>query len=373
VVLFTAFRISKTEKIIPPMDQAYTFAMMAAEDVSNPARKHIVDAAATLERRPLEVNLDPVKSRIFATPIAINKMRELNPACGWTAIEITIASLVKHAYCAQIHFIALKAKEKLLAAGISAGADIGAARAKIKEIPEFISGIIHPIDITSAVIDTAADMIAAVFAQLPAKPHYWSAIEDALPYEDLLESKFWSCQIRMAAATVDMTARPTEKRKRTPEVSATSTGSAAAAAGSSEIDTNFRAYRLVAIGVEPKQTLRTNFDKSPMQPLALQREAGCMRTMRSISIRLPTGLAATIKARLDTYIANEPPVSGGPFFVKKKGGHPTCWRAFYCTTCVPEAAGLSAAGRVRLGLCFGAPVLVRCCFGPSVRTCGALR
>ena len=43
-----------------------------------------------------------------------------------------------------------------------------------------------------------------------------------------------------------------------------------------------------------------------------------MRTMRSISIRLPTGLAATIKARLDTYIANEPLVPGGPFFARKK-------------------------------------------------------
>ena len=48
-----------------------------------------------------------------------------------------------------------------------------------------------------------------------------------------------------------------------------------------------------------------------------------MRTMRSISIRLPTGLAATIKARLDTYIANEPLVAGGPFFVKKKSKHPS--------------------------------------------------
>jgi len=82
VVLFTAFRISKTDKIITPMDLAYTFAMTAAEDVSDPARRHIVDAAATLERRPLEVNLEPVKSRVFATPIAITKMRELNPACG---------------------------------------------------------------------------------------------------------------------------------------------------------------------------------------------------------------------------------------------------------------------------------------------------
>jgi len=143
VVLFTAFRISKADKIITPMDLAYTFAATASEDVCDPARRHIVDAAATLERRPLEVNLETVKSRVFATPIAITKMRELNPACGWTAIEVTIAGLVKQAYCAQTHFVAIKAKEKLLAAGITAETDVQTAREILKEIPEFINGRIH--------------------------------------------------------------------------------------------------------------------------------------------------------------------------------------------------------------------------------------
>ena len=83
----------------------------------------------------------------------------------------------------------------------------------MKEIPEFVSGVIHPLDFTSAVIDTTADIIAAVFAQLPTTPLYWKAIEDALPYEDLLDPKFWGNQIRMAAATVDVTTRPTEKKK----------------------------------------------------------------------------------------------------------------------------------------------------------------
>ncbi len=99
-------------------------------------------------------------------------MRKFNPACGWTAIEITIAGLVKQAYCAQIHFVAIKTKKNLLAAGISAGSDVTAAREKIKKISEFINGCIHPIDITSAVIETAAQTIAAVFAQLPTKRHY---------------------------------------------------------------------------------------------------------------------------------------------------------------------------------------------------------
>jgi hypothetical protein len=150
-------------------------------------------------------------------------------------------------------------------------------------------------------------------------PLYWKAIEDALPYEDLLDPKVWGNQIRMAAATVDMTARPTEKRKRAPENRAAPAEGVATAAGrSNEVDTNFRAYRLVAIGVEPKQTLRTNFASSPAQSLSIKWEAGCMRTMRTISIRLPTGLAATIKARLDTFNINEPLLPGGPFFARKK-------------------------------------------------------
>ncbi len=48
--------------------------------------------------------------------------------------------------------------------------------------------MIYPIDVTGAVIDTAAKIIADAFAQLSCKPLYWKAIEDALLYEDFSTS-----------------------------------------------------------------------------------------------------------------------------------------------------------------------------------------